>query len=171
LAVTAIEDVDAFGYKLFFVPRRSELGQTPTLRGSIRAAYEAIGRLALFGFLLLIIYLAWVRIAFLLFMLLFGTSALPPLFEFLSALLFTPHGLGILVTGTAIGAALAVLTFTISAIAVPLLFDRGVDPVTAAVISVEAVFLNPKVMALWAALIAAAGTAQNRGSGETPIIA
>jgi uncharacterized membrane protein len=141
---------------LYEVSRRRELGQAPALRGSIRVACEAIGRLALFSLLLLIIYLAWVRIAFLLFMLFFGTGTLPPAAEFVPALLFTPHGLGLLVTGTAIGAALAVLTFAISAVSVPLLFDRSADPITASAISVRAVFLNPKAMGLWAALIAAA---------------
>ena len=141
---------------LYEVSRRRELGQTATLGDSVRAATRATGRLALFGVLLLIIYLAWVRIAFLLFMLFFGTNALPPLPEFVPTLLFTAHGLGLLVTGTAIGAVLAMLTFAISAIAVPLLFDRPVDPITASVISVQAVILNPKAMILWAALIAAA---------------
>jgi uncharacterized membrane protein len=141
---------------LYEVSRRRELGQAPALRGSIRAAYEATGRLALFSLLLLIIYLAWVRIAFLLFMLFFGTSAFPAVAEFVPALLFTPHGLGLLVTGTAVGAALAALTFAISAVSVPLLFDRSPDPITASAISIRAVFLNRKAMSLWAALIAAA---------------
>jgi uncharacterized membrane protein len=145
-----------FAVGLYEISRRRELGQAVTLRGSIRAASKASGRLALFGVLLLLINFAWVRIAFLLFMLFFGTSALPPLSEFVPTLLFTPHGLGLLVTGTATGAVLAMLTFAISAIAVPLLFDRPVDPVTASVISVQAVILNPKAMSLWAALIAAA---------------
>jgi uncharacterized membrane protein len=141
---------------LYEVSRRRELGQAVALRDSLRAAYQSLGRLALFGVLLLIIFFAWVRIAFLLFMLFFGTSALPPLPEFVPALLFTPHGLGLLVTGTAVGAALAVLTFAISAVSVPLMFDRSIDPVTASVISVQAVLLNPRALALWAALIAAA---------------
>jgi uncharacterized membrane protein len=145
-----------FAVGLYEVSRRRELGQTATLRDSVRAASKATGRLALFGVLQLIINLAWVRIAFLLFMLFFGTSALPPLSEFVPTLLFTPHGLGLLVIGTAVGAILAMLTFAISAIAVPLLFDHPADPITASVISVQAVILNPRAMMLWAALIAAA---------------
>jgi uncharacterized membrane protein len=141
---------------LYEVSRRREFGQTATLADGVRAASKVTGRVALFGVLLLIIYLGWVRIAFVLFMLFFGTSALPPLPEFVPTLLFTPHGLGLLVTGTAIGAVLAMLTFAISAIAVPLLFDRPIDPITASVVSVRAVLLNPKAMILWAALIAAA---------------
>jgi uncharacterized membrane protein len=141
---------------LYEVSRRRELGQTATLAGSVRAASKATGRVAFFGALLLIIYLGWVRIAFVLFMLFFGTSAFPPPAEFVPTLLFTPHGLGLLVTGTAIGAVLAMLTFAVSAVAVPLLFDYPADPITASVISLQAVILNPKAMILWAALIAAA---------------
>jgi uncharacterized membrane protein len=145
-----------FAVGLYEVSRLSELRQPATLRDSVRAASKASGRLALFGVLLLIINLAWVRIAFLLFMLFFGTKGLPPLHEFVATLLFTPHGLGLLVTGTAIGAVLAMLTFAISAIAVPLMFDRPADPITASVISFQAVILNPRAMILWAALIASA---------------
>src|SRR5262249_55642358 len=93
-------------------PRRP--GHTATLGHGVLAASKATGCLSLLSVLLLIIYLACVRMAFLLFMLFFGTSALPSLPEFVPTLLFTPHGLGLLVTGTAIGAVLAMLTFAIS---------------------------------------------------------
>jgi uncharacterized membrane protein len=62
--------------------------------------------------------------------------------------------LGLLVTGTVVGGALAFLVFAISAVSVPLLMTRRMDAVTAAGISVSAVYRNPKPMLLWAALIA-----------------
>jgi len=58
------------------------------------------------------------------------------------------------VTGTVVGAVLAVLVFAISVVSVPLLMTRRVDAVTAIAASVTAVWLNPKPMALWAGLIA-----------------
>ena len=69
-------------------------------------------------------------------------------------LLFTPHGLGLLVAGTAVGGVLAATVFAISVISVPLLMTRRVDAVTAIAASLAAVVLNPKPMALWAGLIA-----------------
>jgi uncharacterized membrane protein len=78
----------------------------------------------------------------------------PPASEFVPTLLFTPHGLGLLVTGTIVGAVIAFIVFAISAISVPLLMTQRIDAVTAMAASVAAVRLNPKAMMLWAALIA-----------------
>ncbi len=141
---------------LYEVSRRRELGESPGFGEVWHAILRAPRRLSLFGVLLLLIYFFWVRIAFLLFMLLFGPNSFPPLPDFIPTLLFTPYGLGLLVAGTVAGGVLAATTFAISAIAVPLLFDRRADPITASVISIQAVRLNPKAMALWAALIGAA---------------
>ena len=104
----------------------------------------------------MLVYLAWVEIAFLLFMLFFGPQPMPPLDVFVSNLLLTPRGLGLLIVGTGVGIVLATIVFAISAIAGPLLMTEPVDVVTAATISVGACRKNPKAMALWAALIAGA---------------
>jgi uncharacterized membrane protein len=89
-------------------------------------------------------------------MLFMGTRGLPPPTEFVPTLLFTPHGLGLLIVGTLVGGTLAIIVFAISAISVPLMMTHRVDAVTAMAASVEAVVANPKPMALWAVLIAAA---------------
>jgi uncharacterized membrane protein len=106
------------------------------------------------GLLLMLIYLAWVEIALLLFMLFLGPQPMPPLDAFVSNLLLTPRGLGLLIVGTGVGMALAATVFAISA--VPLLMVERVDVVTAALTSMRACRKNPKAMALWAALIAGA---------------
>ncbi len=110
----------------------------------------------MFGVVLLLIYFFWVRLAFLIFMLFFGTENLPPLEIFIPRLLFTTEGLGLLVVGTAVGAILSAVSFALSAIAVPMIFDRQTDPITAASVSVQSVVRNTKAMALWAVLIVAA---------------
>jgi uncharacterized membrane protein len=69
-------------------------------------------------------------------------------------LLFTPHGLGLLVAGTVVGSILAAGVFAISVISVPLLMTRRTDAITAIRASLVAVAMNPKPLALWAALIA-----------------
>jgi uncharacterized membrane protein len=139
---------------LYEASRRMEAGERATLRESLRAALRAPGQLGFFGAILAFVYFVWVQIAFLLLMLFLGSKPLPPAAEFVPTLLFTPHGLGLLVAGTIVGGALAFLVFAISAVSVPLLMTRPLDAVSAISVSLAAVMANPKPMALWAALIA-----------------
>lgn len=129
-------------------------GGKPTLGATISAASASMMRLGLLSAFLLLLYLVWMRIAFMLLALFLGTQGLPPAREFMPTLLFTPHGLGLLIVGTATGAVLAALGFAGTAISIPLLMDRRLDALTAMAKSMEAVIRNPKPMALWAVLIA-----------------
>jgi uncharacterized membrane protein len=144
----------ALAVGFYEVSRRRERNQTTTPGGIVRAAREASAPLAYFGVALLLLYFFWMQVVSLLFMLFFGNAVFPPVEQFVPTLLFTAHGLGLLVTGAAAGAVFAATAFSISAIAVPMLLDRKVDVVTAMRASVEAVRLNPPAMMLWAVLIA-----------------
>jgi uncharacterized membrane protein len=139
---------------LYETSRRLEQGEPVSLASTLRAGFYGRGQLAHMGLLLMLVYLAWVEIALLLFMLFLGPQPMPPLDAFVSNLLLTPRGLGLLIVGTGVGMALAAMVFAISAVAVPLLMTEQVDVVTAATMSVEVCRKNPKAMALWAALIA-----------------
>jgi uncharacterized membrane protein len=141
---------------LYETSRRLEKGEPASLASTLRAGFFGGRQLAHMGLLLMLIYLAWVEIALLLFMLFLGPQPMPPLDVFVSNLLLTPRGLGLLIVGTAVGMMLAATVFAISAVAVPLLMVEPVDVVTAATMSVGACRKNPKAMALWAALIAGA---------------
>ncbi len=140
---------------LYEISRRRERGEAFGYRDIFFAGWRARSQLALFGVALLLLYFFWLRIASLLFMLFFGLSDFPPVEDFIPTLLFTSHGLGLLVIGTAVGGALAVTAYTISVISVPMLFDRKVDTVTAVITSIQAVRENMPAMALWAVLILA----------------
>ncbi len=140
---------------LYEVSRRRASGEPITLGSALGAGGRARGQIAFMGVILLIVFFAWIRLAFLLFMLFFGPGAIPPIEEFIPALLFSQQGIGLLVTGTIAGALLAGLTFAISVISVPMLLDREVDTITAVIASIRAVVTNTKAMALWAALIVA----------------
>lgn len=139
---------------LYETSRRLKNGTTPRLSQALGAWRSAKGQLGFFGALLLFIFLVWVQLAFLLLMLFFGRSGLPPLSDFVQTLIFTPRGLGLLVVGTLAGGALASLVYAISAFAVPLLLRHQIDAVTAARLSANAVLSDPKPMLLWAGLIA-----------------
>ncbi len=139
---------------LYETSRRLETGEDVGLADVTRAALGKAGAISFFGAMLGFIYVVWLQLAFLLFMLFLGTSQLPPAQDFVPTLLFTPAGLGLLVTGTFIGAALALLVFAISVVSVPLLMMQKVDAVTAVATSVSAVRNNLRPMLLWAGLIA-----------------
>lgn len=138
---------------LYEASRRHARGQSVELRDIAGAWRSAHGQLGFFGAILLFVFLVWLQLAFLLLMLFLGGVALPPPSRFMTELLFTPHGLGLLIVGTLIGAMLAALVFAISALAVPMLLLHEIDAVTAARASLAAVVRNPKPMALWAGLI------------------
>lgn len=139
---------------LYETSRRLETGEPVSLVSTLRAGFFGERQLAYMGLLLMLIYLAWVEIALLLFMLFLGPQPTPPLEAFVPTLLLTPPGLGLLTVGTGVGMALAGTVFAISAVAAPLVMVERVDVVTAALTSIRACRVNPKAMALWAALIA-----------------
>jgi uncharacterized membrane protein len=144
-----------FAAGLYQISRLRERGEPIGFHSIVRAEWAGRDQLASFGVVLFLLYFFWMNVALLLFMLFFGAANFPPVDEFIWALLLTPHGLGLLVTGTAAGAVFAAAAYAISAIAVPMMFDRKVDAVTAMIASARAVRTNLPAMALWAALIAA----------------
>jgi uncharacterized membrane protein len=139
---------------LYETSRRLEAGERVTLRDIATAVLRAPGQIGFFGAILAFAYFVWLQLALLMLMLFLGSKPLPPASEFVATLLFTPHGLGLLVSGTLVGGLLAFLVFAISAISVPLLMTRPMDAVSAIAASVAAVRMNPKAMMLWSALIA-----------------
>ena len=140
---------------LYETSRRLEQGERATLWAALTAARRAKGQLGFFGAILAFCYFVWLELASLLFMLFFGGGGgWPPASNFVPTLLFSPHGLGLLVTGTIVGGILAAIVFAISVVSVPLLMTRRLDAVSAMVVSVRAAILNWQPMALWAALIA-----------------
>ena len=104
------------------------------------------------GVVLMICYLVWVEIALVLFMGFFN-QAPPSLDRFFDQVLFTGQGAIMLLIGSAIGAVFAAVVFSISAISIPLIYDRPVDVVTAIGTSLLTVRQNWRLMFGWAALI------------------
>lgn len=139
---------------LYETSRRLEAGERISFMGVLKRAATGPGQLGFLGAILAFAYIVWLQLASLLFMLFFGGKPWPPASDFVPTLLFTAHGLGLLVVGTIVGGILAALVFAISVISVPLLMTRRMDAVTAISTSLRAVWLNPKPLALWAALIA-----------------
>lgn len=109
-------------------------------------------QVAVVGLILMLLLLAWVRVATLLYALFFSQMS-PTLNRVLETLLFSPSSIPFLVTGSAIGLAFAVVVFSVAAVSIPLLMDRPVGVVAAVTTSIRTVRTNARAMALWAALI------------------
>jgi uncharacterized membrane protein len=138
---------------LYEVSRRLERGAVPpTLLEAALAWRRNPLQIALSGLVLMLIHLAWVRLATLLFALFFE-QAQPTLAGVLQVVFLSRLSLPFLATGALIGAALAAAVFAISAVSFPMLLDRDVGVATAIATSLTAVAVNWRPMALWAGLI------------------
>lgn len=138
---------------LYETSRRISAGEPVSLRDALMVSTRSPGQLAFLGVLLMLILLAWMRLATLLFAVFFGTLDFSPLPETLNLLFFTWEGLGLLIVGSVVGAALAAIVFAISVVSVALLMEHDVDAITAIGLSLRAVRQNFAVLALWAWLI------------------
>jgi uncharacterized membrane protein len=78
---------------------------------------------------------------------------MPTAENFTQIMLFTPAGLGLILTGTAVGALIAATIFALTAGSVPLLMVWRTDIVSAVLLSIATVASNYRPMVLWAALI------------------
>lgn len=137
---------------LYDISRRLERGETVTPRTAFAAWQGNPSQIALMGLVLMLFFLAWIRIATLVYALFFGSQEFA-LGAVVEQLLLTVDGVTFLVFGTALGAVLAVLVFAISAVSIPMLLDRDINVISAIATSAVAVRENPAAMAVWAVLI------------------
>jgi uncharacterized membrane protein len=137
---------------LYEMSRCMEQGEPLVLRDIALPRIAAPLQLAFMAFLLMFIYLVWLRAATLLFAF-FIYDNFMPLADFVGFVLTTPEGLAMMVIGTTIGALLALVAFALSALSIPMLMRKDVDVMTAMSASVEVVMDAPGPMLLWAWLI------------------
>ncbi len=152
---------------LYQVSRTLERKERVTMATPFAAWRRHPGELGAMGLVLGLFFLAWMRIATLLFAWFFGTEpptlagAVPDLRGFIESVILSGQNIVFLVISTAIGAVLAFAVFALSAIAVPMLVDRDVGVFEAMATSIAAVKANLWPMIVWAILIVlftAAGT-------------
>lgn len=115
-----------------------------------RPAWDSI--MAVTG-ILLIIFFAWLAVAWVLYAAFLGT---PPdsVGDFLTALFTTPRGWGLILVGNVVGLFFAWVVLTLSVVSLPMLVDRDVDARTAIGTSMRAVSANKGVMARWGVMVA-----------------
>jgi len=138
---------------LYDVSRSLERNEPISLSNVFGAFRENAGQLSIMGVALVVCFLVWVEVALFLFMLFFN-QAPPPLDRFLEDVIFSLNGAPLLIIGSFVGAIFASIVFSITAVSVPLIYDRPIDAISAIAASLVCVRENFRVMFGWAALIA-----------------
>lgn len=138
---------------IYGISRKLEDGRKVQKLRSVNMHPQSPAQVGLIGFALLFLVLAWARVALLLYAVATGLNTHMNEVDFMRFVLSTPEGLTMMVIGTAFGAALALVGFAISAISIPLAFDRDIDAISAMAISVKAIAKNPMTMLSWAFVI------------------
>lgn len=135
------------------VSRRLEQGQPLSWRCVLGAVWSRAGME--FGWLALVslfTLILWLDLAVFLFLGFFGAHV-PSLPELFTTIFTTTYGMAFFAVGNLVGAVIALVVFSFTAISPPLLADRDIDFVTALTTSVRAVLVNPRTMLAWAVVI------------------
>jgi uncharacterized membrane protein len=135
---------------LYEASRTLERGARPDLGSSLLAWQQSLGTMAIFGGVLLILEMLWGRASLIVFAVSFDGM---PDFQGSLLRLLRPEHAGFIVAYVAVGGVFAGLIFGISVIAIPMILDRQVDAITAALASLRLVLTQPLVMLCWGALI------------------
>ena len=139
---------------LYDVSRRLEQGEPLNWNAVLGSIKAVSGReLAWMAVVTVFTVIIWLDIAAFLFFAFMGFGG-GMSDNLINEILTTSRGWVFLAIGNIVGAILAALVFSYSAVSFPMLYDRNVDFVTAMVTSVKAVLKNPWPMAIWAIIIA-----------------
>ena len=141
---------------LYEVSRRIEAGEAIDWASVLGVVYRQRDRqvpsMAVWA---IMVFLAWMYLAHLIFALFFGLSAITQ-FDGSFAFILSTEGLMMTVIGTAVGAALSLALFSTTVIGLPLVLDREIDVISAMIASVSAVRENPGPLIGWGVLAGAA---------------
>jgi len=127
---------------VYSLSRRVEAGMNPSLADSLREARRPVRDLMVLGLVLLVVLLVWARAVATVHIFMPDDTAAGVL-----------DVLPFVAVGAAIGGIFAFVIFAATAFALPMMLDRDVDAVTAALTSVNAVLRNKRAALLWAAII------------------
>ncbi|MFZ3127820.1 MAG: DUF2189 domain-containing protein [Rhodoferax sp.] len=136
---------------LYDVSRRREQGLRPELGASLTCWDVNLRSMGMLVLLLIVLELLWGRASLVVFAVFFNTG-MPSTTGVVQAV-FNPENWEFVAVYALVGGGFAGLVFAIAVVSIPLILDRDVDAITAAITSLEVVFSNPGVMLLWGALI------------------
>lgn len=114
---------------------------------------ERAGQVPWIGVILLIIFLFWSFFAHMSFALFLGTMSLTNVSTSWD-IFVTTNGKFLILFEVFIGGCVALLTFALTVVSIPLLMEHEMDFVTAMILSVRTFLHNKRVLLIWAAIIA-----------------
>jgi uncharacterized membrane protein len=140
-----------FATGLYVAARQLDSGGPVSIPAALRTLASRRSNLALFAVFLMLIMVAWVRLSALLFAINFDlfSPTIPGYLEILGG----QGDPSVLVYFVGIGFLLAATVFVTSAVAIPMIVDRDVNPFTAIATSARAVKRNWPAMLFWASII------------------
>ena len=139
---------------LYEVSRRLEAGR-PLIWSEVLSVVWAqrLRELSWMAFVMLFVFWIWMYQVRLLVAILLGRMSFSTLEKFLTLVLSTGQGWLFLAVGHVVGAALALILFSITVISIPLLMEREVDFITAMITSVRTVVASPVAMLSWGLVV------------------
>jgi len=138
---------------LYDASRRREQGGGPNLALSLTCWDRHLGSMGMLALVLLLLELLWGRASLVVFAVFFNTG-MPSTASVLEAV-FNPRNWQFVVVYLLVGGVFAALVFCSMVVAIPMILDRGIDAVTAALTSFAVVLQNLAAMLFWGALVVA----------------
>lgn len=115
----------------------------------------APGQIFLVSVVMMVLILACIRSAVLMFAIFYGLRPFSGFLETLSTLFTTPSGIGLVLSGSVVGGLFAALGFAVSVFSFPMLVDRDIDGFSAMGLSFNATTANFRLMLIWAICVTA----------------
>lgn len=141
---------------LYEISRRRELGMDTSWRHALDVRRSpALPSILALGAMLMVLFVAWLVFAQMLYTSLFGPEPPRSLSLFLASIFGSENGLLLMLAGNAIGFCFALVVLATTVIAFPLLLDRDVGAVAAIETSLRATLANPVPIACWGLIVAA----------------
>ena len=139
---------------LFEMSRRRERGLEVSWRSTFDFVHSAsFAPILALSLVMMVLYLAWLFSAQFLFFGLFGDDPPVSASDFVTQLVTTRRGAGLIFYGFLLGFIFAFTALAISAVAFPLILDRPASAATAVAISIRAVTSNLMVMLVWGLIV------------------
>ena len=139
---------------MYELSRRREMGlNTSRWKAFHVLQRHSIRAVSILGAMLMVFYVAWLVVAWGLYVINFGNAIPASIMEFTVSVLTTGPGWALIALGGSIGFCFAVVVFTLSVVSFPMVLDRDIGVMMAIETSIRAVLVNPVTMGLWGLIV------------------
>jgi uncharacterized membrane protein len=139
---------------MYELSRRREMGlNTSRWKAFHVLQRHSIRAVSILGAMLMIFYVAWLVVAWGLYVINFGNAIPESIMDFTVSVLNTGPGWALIALGGSIGFCFAVVVFTLSVVSFPMVLDRDIGVMVAIETSIRAVLVNPVTMGLWGLIV------------------